>query len=212
MRGHMTMSFSKNHRKPDPKVCGKKQRWMLHRKPGTKVFLKNYRRMLAHMTHVAATELSQAESDQDEAGRAHRAETTNETLKAPQEANEWVKNRELNVDWIAFKIQSLNEKGVYILTEKWDIIPLTDREKQWNSEMNSHSPLTSVASAGAATPAASSRHNKIPYNTQKTSNTDLPTISTVARPSMSSTSKRPPTTEPQDRAASIGLAASSSSS
>ena len=105
-----------------------------NRHPGTLPYLKNHRKMLAHMTRVASEELSLAVYLKDEAERNYKDHPTFKNLSELREASERVKNQEWNVDWIAFKRACLDEHDVYILANE-DVIHLTDEEKQWNREM-----------------------------------------------------------------------------
>ena len=78
----------------------------IHRAPGDWRSLKNHRRMLNHMMTIAPVELQTAESACADAEEEFRKEQTKENMDALHKAKHWVKNRELNVDWIALKLRS----------------------------------------------------------------------------------------------------------
>ena len=98
---------------------------------GTKAFLKNHRRMLKHMKKAGEIELDEAVSAHVEAKFAFTIVGPSRiSLQEVWEATQWVNNRELNLDWIAFKQKSLDGGGVYIFTDCQHVVHLTEAEKQ----------------------------------------------------------------------------------
>ena len=52
-------------------------------------------------------------------------------MVALKEAQDWLKDRMTNIEWIDLKLRTLNEEGFYILSDEV-IIPLTEEEKKSN--------------------------------------------------------------------------------
>ena len=52
-------------------------------------------------------------------------------MVALKEAQDWLKDRMTNIEWIDLKLRTLNEEGFYILSDEV-IIPLSEEEKKSN--------------------------------------------------------------------------------
>ena len=167
-----------------------------NRQPGTRPFLRNHRKMLAHMTSVAPQQLSLAVSDKDKALRNYKEDPTVESLAELRKATEWVSNRQLNVDWIALKRRSLDEQGVYIFNEE-NLIPLTQEEKEWNREMRL-AEQAEQAGTCPARPAASAAERP---STAASSSEPAAGPAASARSSEPAAASSPPGATPQDHPA-----------
>ena len=108
-------------------------------------------------------------------------------MKAFWEAKDWAKNRELNLDWIQHKQSSLDDKGVYILTDDQRVIELTKQEKKWNLELREQADEGTAASADR--PAASS--SPLP-TTQPQARAPDPAPSAAAPPPQKAMPPQPP--------------------
>ena len=116
------------------------------------------------------------------------------------------------MEWLAFKMRSLNEDGLYILTDQEDIVLLTEDEKNWNihlrrkeeekakakkvgerepSSAASSSMTESVPPAAAPTPAA---NFKAPPAIPKPMPKPKPDVQDASASPPAATSERPPTT------------------
>ena len=100
-----------------------------HRAPGQKSFLKNHRKMLRHQKGNGERDLAAAESAHEEARTAFTGRKAAENFQRVTETAQWLSNRQLNLDWISFKQSSLDDDGLYILTNEQHTIALTDDEK-----------------------------------------------------------------------------------
>ena len=180
-----------------------------NRVPGTKAFLKNHRKMLTHMTDAAAIDLCQAVSAHGLAEEAYAAAKSPVIMKALYEASEWVKNRELNVSWIDFKFRSLDDDGVYIITNGSHIVHLADDEKWWNLELRreqariataaasasneeANTPPAGFPAASSSSPPAPAAHLPPPFNVYVSAASAGPPAASLARPATTELEVRAP--------------------
>ena len=123
---------------------GKGGKW---RKPGTVGFLKNHRKMLTHMAERGAIQLELAELEYQQACRDFEQAKTQENTTQLCKAADWVRNRSQNVDRIAHKWRLLDEEHLYMFTDHGEVVPLTEREKQFNITIRQKLATASVANA-----------------------------------------------------------------
>ena len=67
-------------------------------------------------------------------------------MVALKEAQDWLKDRMTNIEWIDLKLRTLNEEGFYILSDEV-ITPLSEEEQKWNLELTAKEDAAQKAKA-----------------------------------------------------------------
>ena len=84
--------------------------------------------MVYYMARVGAFDLEQAESAHEQAKLAFEQANTEDNMRTLWYAADYAKNRSLDVEWIAYKIQAMDEQCIDILTDDTVLVLMAEEK------------------------------------------------------------------------------------